>query len=278
MEHDDHAAAPPAHAGPVAVGALLKGTREARGLSVGQVADAIRVSPRHIRAIEAGRLETLPEGPYVRGFVEAFAGFVGLDPAATFAGLSADEEQDAQGRRIFRYPERKAFSWRDWTIPIGFASALALVGVAAALTDRGAALPEGRPALPAAAAGEEEPPHPALVGAAVDIPVPAGAPAPEEDPEDAVRVLLRSEGTTWVAAAADGGGERRYELAPGENLTLTAHRRLELTLGDAGLVRVRRGSRELGFVGERGEVRRGMVFIPDAGRPAADAAPAEAGD
>ena len=63
---------------------------------------------------------------------------------------------------------------------------------------------------------------------------------------------------------------RRYELGPGQALELVARERLSLSLGDAGVVRVRIGERELGFVGDKGETRTGMSFVAQK-PPAADA-------
>jgi hypothetical protein len=52
-------------------------------------------------------------------------------------------------------------------------------------------------------------------------------------------------------------------------LELTARERLSLSLGDAGVVRVRVGERELGFIGDKARPD-GMVFV--APKPSAQAA------
>jgi hypothetical protein len=66
---------------------------------------------------------------------------------------------------------------------------------------------------------------------------------------------------------------RRYDLGPGELLELAARERLTVSLGDAGVVRVRVGERELGFVGDKGETRTGMTFVAPRA-PGAGSAPA----
>jgi hypothetical protein len=73
-------------------------------------------------------------------------------------------------------------------------------------------------------------------------------------------VLLRCEGTTWAEATPDGGQPRRYELGPGQNLEITAREKLSLSLGDAGVLRLRVNERELGFIGDRGEMKLGLSF------------------
>ena len=52
--------------------------------------------------------------------------------------------------------------------------------------------------------------------------------------------------------------------------------RLSLSLGDAGLVRIRVNDRELGFIGDKGETRSNLAFTaPKAQAPAKPAAPDE---
>ena len=88
-----------------------------------------------------------------------------------------------------------------------------------------------------------------------------------------VRVMLRCEGTTWAEATPDGGQQRRYELGPGQNLVITAREKLSLSLGDAGVLRLRVNERELGFIGDKGEMKIGLSFTaakpPPAGPSAA---------
>jgi hypothetical protein len=86
-----------------------------------------------------------------------------------------------------------------------------------------------------------------------------------------VRVVVRSEGTTWVEAAPDGGDQRRYELGPGQSLEITARERLSMSLGDAGVIRVNVNGRELGYIGFKGEQKSGLLFT--ASKPAPASAP-----
>ena len=61
------------------IGARLRTGREARGLSVTAVAAALRVQPRFISAIEENDWRTMPPA-YGRGFVRAYAAYVGENP------------------------------------------------------------------------------------------------------------------------------------------------------------------------------------------------------
>lgn len=59
-------------------GARLKKAREARGLSIEQVADSLKILPRVLQAIEADQYKILPEPVYVRGYLRLYAELVAL--------------------------------------------------------------------------------------------------------------------------------------------------------------------------------------------------------
>lgn len=61
-------------------GATLAAAREASGLSVAQVAEQMRISPRQVEAIEADRYGELPGAVFVRGFIRNYARLLKLDP------------------------------------------------------------------------------------------------------------------------------------------------------------------------------------------------------
>ncbi|MEZ4269401.1 MAG: helix-turn-helix domain-containing protein [Myxococcota bacterium] len=62
------------------LGQVLKAAREARGMTVDQVAQITKVSGQILHGIEDGERLGLPEPVYLRGFVRAYAIAVGIDP------------------------------------------------------------------------------------------------------------------------------------------------------------------------------------------------------
>lgn len=64
---------------PPPVGDRLRAAREARSLSLDDVATQTRVPVRHLEAIEAGDWASLPAPTYSVGFAKSFAEAVGLD-------------------------------------------------------------------------------------------------------------------------------------------------------------------------------------------------------
>lgn len=64
-------------------GSLLRRAREAQGLEIGDVAQQTKISPMHLRAIEAEDFAALPAQVYVAGFLRELARLLGLDPTQT---------------------------------------------------------------------------------------------------------------------------------------------------------------------------------------------------
>ncbi len=61
------------------LGEKLRQAREARGVSISEIADQTRVSAYYLEAIESDDYRVLPGGIFNKGFVKAFAKYVGVD-------------------------------------------------------------------------------------------------------------------------------------------------------------------------------------------------------
>jgi cytoskeleton protein RodZ len=61
------------------LGEKLRQAREARGVSLGEVAEQTRISTHYLEAIESDDYRNLPGGIFNKGFVKAFAKYVGVD-------------------------------------------------------------------------------------------------------------------------------------------------------------------------------------------------------
>jgi cytoskeletal protein RodZ len=61
------------------LGEKLRQAREARGISISEVAEQTRISALYLEAIENNDYRTLPGGIFNKGFLKSFAKFVGVD-------------------------------------------------------------------------------------------------------------------------------------------------------------------------------------------------------
>lgn len=74
------------------VGAILRAEREARGLSVEEIAERVKFSVRQVEALEHDDVEHLPQGTFLRGFVRSYARVLGVDEAMLLAATHTQTE------------------------------------------------------------------------------------------------------------------------------------------------------------------------------------------
>lgn len=77
-------------------GEELKRERELREISLREVAEATKVNIRFLEAMERNDFSSLPGGLFNKGFVRAYAQFVGIDPEAMVNAYLLEEQ--AQSR------------------------------------------------------------------------------------------------------------------------------------------------------------------------------------
>jgi cytoskeletal protein RodZ len=68
----------------------LRTAREAKNLTVEQVAETTKIRTDHIRALEEGNFNVFSAPIYIRGSVKLYAGALKLDSAALLATLNAE--------------------------------------------------------------------------------------------------------------------------------------------------------------------------------------------
>ena len=68
----------------------LRDAREARNLTINQVADATKIRTDHIRALEEGNYNVFSAPVYIRGFVRVYATLLKLDGAQVMTALDAE--------------------------------------------------------------------------------------------------------------------------------------------------------------------------------------------
>jgi transcriptional regulator with XRE-family HTH domain len=245
-------------------GILLRQRRLHRGLSLTEMARAVRVPVHYLEALEDGAYDALPPKPYVKGFLDAYAAQLNLDPDETWQGFEESFQAFSrsgsdEGRAIFAIfrPQGEKPHWRDWTVPIVLALAACLfLGGSRFL---GRPVTEGEFAPPPEASGSRVPQE------AMEIELPDAGPAEiqaghDPDKVGGVRLSLRAESSSWLAAEVDGGPLQEWTLEEGETRTIAAKKTIVLSLGNAGALKLNVNGRELGFVGHKGEVKRNMLF------------------
>jgi cytoskeleton protein RodZ len=122
-------------------GETLKRERELRQISLREISEATKINLRYLDALERDDFRHLPGGVFNKGFVRAYAQFIGVEPETMVnAYLEEDGRQQARAARAGgaspRAPEVAASS-RHSGIPIWlivFVVILLLLVLAAGLT------------------------------------------------------------------------------------------------------------------------------------------------
>src|SRR5262245_44163884 len=68
----------------------LRAAREAKKMTVNQVADITKIRTDHIRALEEGNFDMFSAPVYIRGFVRTLSTLLKLDVPKTMAALDAE--------------------------------------------------------------------------------------------------------------------------------------------------------------------------------------------
>ncbi len=232
-------------------GGWLRRQREAREISLREVAERTKISLRYLEAMEEDRFEVLPAPVFAKGFLREYARYVGLSPDEVVNHYLSVQEPavaesgDEEGRRDRRVPLQQHAShavlrnpstyyssrssrWPRWlAVAAGVAVLLGLVALLAFLSDRWR---QGR-----ARRGEDRPP----IVAPLAAPVPAAPPVPAAVPSAPLDVTVEFNQECWVEAVVDGGSRRAEMREAGESLQLEAKQKVVLAkLGNAAAVEI----------------------------------------
>src|SRR5438270_3136829 len=115
-----------------AFGDRLRREREMRGITLEEITESTKISRRHLEALEGEHFDQLPGGVFNKGFVRAYARFLGIDEDRAVADYSAasNEQPEPENKfplEIHQEPNRE-LNPRSSNLPLVFAIA-ALVGV-----------------------------------------------------------------------------------------------------------------------------------------------------
>jgi cytoskeletal protein RodZ len=211
---------------------MLKAAREKRGVSLGHISTATKISVAALEALERNDISRLPGGIFSRAFVRSYALQVGLDPEATIgrfveqfpevavpAGHAAAEQQEQEERHDSNQQTAATFV-RLIAISVPIVAALLYFGTVARRGSEtpGAGTPpvtvdQSPPVVPAQPAPTPAPPPPSVPQATAQAP-PASAASSPAAPERAPAAAPSS------AAAANTGSVSAALPDPSERVTV----------------------------------------------------------
>ncbi len=76
-----------------AFGDKLRREREMRGITLDEIAESTKISRRHLESLEKEDFDSLPGGIFNKGFVRAYARFLGIDEDQAVADYAANADE-----------------------------------------------------------------------------------------------------------------------------------------------------------------------------------------
>jgi len=235
------------------LGQRFRAAREARGMSLPDVAGQIRIRSVDLAAIEDESWSTIGAPVYVRGFLRTYARFLGLDPEEAVAAFNRTQPAPAQSSRA-QTPQaaderapRHAAPPRRGSAVIWIASVVAVLLIAFvvynALTLRQGATPPTNVAGSAA-------PSPVTQLPATQVPA---APRAVRAAGGANSLALVFSAPSWLRVTVDGNVSMEGTFPAGTSKTFHGKNAL-VRLGNAGGVEIYVDGKDVGKLGKSGDV------------------------
>lgn len=251
------------------VGDILKKRREELGRDLREIADTLKIKYDYLRAIEDGDDKRLPAEVYVRGYLQEYAKVLDIDPEKIIQEFDSQKKplQPERGGILQQETSKdKRLKIRRFLIP----SFIVIVIIVFAIQllpylkkseapvppkDTGKAVGKSRVQT------QETRKNPSITP---DIPstketaregnkeIPAARPATPELSEQSLEVIAND--TTWLLVTSDKTNSKEILMKPGETLTWHAKNCFSLRIGNAGGVRLVFNGKEIGKLGEKGQV------------------------
>jgi cytoskeleton protein RodZ len=282
------------------LGGYLRRERELRKISLRELSKNTRVREHLLKAIEEDRQDLLPSPTFVKGFLNAYAKYIGLDANEIILryqrGLTGTKEI---GPDVTPEKESKQNAKHGWVVATAIVGGVIAAGIVAYLLLLQPSGPhvEPLPATPAEKEAQMPPPSspqiteapapqkvvppapPQIAGTtppkaqSPGMPATPAAPAPApalpqtggtSPPQKGkpISLQLRAVELTWVSVKADNQAERDMMLRPGETIPLEAVNQMYVLVGNAGGLDLVYNGKPLQRFGNSGDVV-GLAFTPE---------------
>lgn len=265
-----------------ALGDKLRRAREARGVSFDEIALATKIGTRSLKAIEAENFSVLPGGIFNKGFVRAYARFLGVNEeeavrlyqaAAVEQPLSVEtvaaQSLKAHAGRIAQQKARQSRDLKRRLLFVGVSVTLVFAGLgsyrfATRFTNR-----HNAPSLSAPQVVKASTPTPAPMAtvqpAAVVTPATSSTPVQPDPVSPAApaefTVTVKTTGPSWLSATADGKRAFRRMFSSNEEQVITARNKVRIDLGNPMATELLVNGKQVALEGELHNARR-LVIDP----------------
>ncbi|HEX9126698.1 MAG TPA: RodZ domain-containing protein [Methylomirabilota bacterium] len=248
------------------LGIRLRELREAKGVSLDDIARSTRVGRRHLEALETDSWAELPAPVFVKGFIRAYCDFLDASPDEALGVYREATGESAKPERV-QSILRSGPSRRAGPLVI---SLVLFIALGASLFALRLGLKSSPPSAPATSASARD--DTASVPSSASIPA-ATAPVIQTQPVPvsaadakpaAQRLVIHAVEPTWIRVQVDDGQVSEELLPAGAGREWTAARRFVLTVGNAGGLEIDLNGKRMPALGARGVVIQKLVLPPEA--------------
>ncbi len=223
------------------VGEILKKRREELGQDLREIANGLKIRYDYLKAIEDEDLGKIPAEVYIKGYIQEYAKILHMDPKIL---IDAYVQQ-----KLPPQPEKNTISELEVVQGKGFK--LRYVLIVSLLVVSAIIIVSAQ--------------FPARQKKSASLPVSTVATKKESlvkpaNSELALEVFATD--TTWLLVIIDKTDSKEILMKPGESITWHAKQGFSLKIGNAGGVRLVFSGKEIGKLGEKGQVVK--INLPEA--------------
>ena len=248
------------------IGDLLRRERERQNLSIKDIEKATSIRALYIDAIEKGEYKTLPGEVYAKGFVRNYANYLKLNANEIVNAFNeemhpqeelheAAESSSVEEARQVQPVERNREEYRGPKITSleSYPMEKKSHGVRNALMVAVAVFAVALVAL-IAFGGDEEPSAPAPRAKTQTQQGQKQTEAAPKPAADGVEMKLSFTDRCWTEVVVDGKTEFEGTAEKGKVLTLKGKDKVRITAGNAGALNYSLNGKDMGAIGQKGEV------------------------
>jgi cytoskeleton protein RodZ len=226
------------------VGEILRKRREELGRDLREIANDLKIRYDYLQAIEEEDLGKIPAEVYIKGYIQEYAKALHMDPKILMDTYvqqkTPSQAESSETARQDVVPVKKFRAGYLLIALVLIVSAIIVMSIISPGHKKNPASPVSKPTVAA-------------------NPTPAAAVAAKKDvvstPQNSEFVLkIHATGTTWILAVIDKTDTREVLMKPGESVTWHAKKGFSLKIGNAGGVRLEFNGKEIGKLGEEGQV------------------------
>lgn len=232
---------------------ILRKKREEVGYDIKEISSILRIRPEFLKAIEDEEFEKLPVEVYAKGYIREYSKFlkVPADPVlnAYVQKMSPPKPEKTEIKETKKDKKPKTGYFVAAVIFAVIILAYVLMSSPPSET------PVVKPEIPAPEMQlPQQPPipEPESEQQMPEEPQPKKEEKPVPIQKHIIEIFARE--TTWLIINIDNSSTKDMILQPGESIKFEANRGFILKIGNAGGIKILYNKKDLGLLGEKGQV------------------------